>query len=116
MSYDKQTWQTGDVITANKLNHIEDGIAGAGGGGVLVVSYTVDGGTATLNHTWQEIYDAPLAVMLFDMGNEKPVGVAIEFKIVEGDSYTVDFAPFTDLSTVMSFSSASADDYPTAHN
>lgn len=26
MSYEKQTWQKGDVITANKLNHIEDGI------------------------------------------------------------------------------------------
>lgn len=26
MSYTKQNWQTGDVITANKLNHIEDGI------------------------------------------------------------------------------------------
>ena len=27
MAYEKQTWTTGDVITANKLNHIEDGIA-----------------------------------------------------------------------------------------
>ena len=28
MSYIKQTWETGDVITANKLNHMEDGIGG----------------------------------------------------------------------------------------
>lgn len=28
MSYVKQTWNTGDVVTAEKLNHIEDGIAG----------------------------------------------------------------------------------------
>lgn len=27
MAYDKQTWATGQVVTANKLNHIEDGIA-----------------------------------------------------------------------------------------
>ena len=27
MSYTKQTWQNGDVITAEKLNHMEDGIA-----------------------------------------------------------------------------------------
>ena len=33
MSYDKNTWAKGDVITANKLNHIEDGIANASGGG-----------------------------------------------------------------------------------
>lgn len=29
MSYEKQTWQTGDVITAEKLNHIEDGVEAA---------------------------------------------------------------------------------------
>lgn len=32
MAYEKQTWITGEVITEEKLNHIEDGIAGAGGG------------------------------------------------------------------------------------
>lgn len=26
MAYEKQTWKTGDVITAEKLNHMEDGI------------------------------------------------------------------------------------------
>ena len=30
MSYEKTTWQSGDTITAEKLNNIEDGIAGAG--------------------------------------------------------------------------------------
>ena len=29
--YEKQTWNTGDVITEEKLNHIEDGIATGGG-------------------------------------------------------------------------------------
>lgn len=28
MAYEKQTWVTGEVITAEKLNHIEEGIAG----------------------------------------------------------------------------------------
>ena len=41
MSYSKQTWQTGDVVTSAKLNHMEDGIAAAGGGGVLVVNVSV---------------------------------------------------------------------------
>ena len=31
MSYEKQTWTTGDVITADKMNHMEDGIANGGG-------------------------------------------------------------------------------------
>lgn len=29
MSYEKTTWATGDVVTAEKLNNIEDGIANA---------------------------------------------------------------------------------------
>lgn len=29
--YEKQTWNTGDVITEEKLNHMEDGISNAGG-------------------------------------------------------------------------------------
>ena len=29
MAYTKQTWQTGDTITAEKLNHIEDGVGDA---------------------------------------------------------------------------------------
>ena len=29
MPYTKQTWETGDVVTAAKMNHIEDGIANA---------------------------------------------------------------------------------------
>lgn len=58
MSYNKTNWKTGDVISAEKLNNIEDGIAGAGG--VLVVNETIDESTgiATLDKTWQEIYDA----------------------------------------------------------
>ena len=29
MSYEKQTWQTGDIVTSAKLNHMEDGIENA---------------------------------------------------------------------------------------
>lgn len=32
MAYEKQEWKCGDVVTAEKLNHMEDGIAEAGGG------------------------------------------------------------------------------------
>lgn len=31
MSYEKQTWETGEIITAEKLNHMENGIENAGG-------------------------------------------------------------------------------------
>ena len=32
MAYVKQTWACGDEITAEKLNHMEDGIESARGG------------------------------------------------------------------------------------
>jgi hypothetical protein len=32
MSYTPTTWQTGDTITAEKLNKLENGVANAGGG------------------------------------------------------------------------------------
>lgn len=61
MSYEKQTWQTGDVITEEKLNHIENGIADAGTG--LIVNAEVDGQTQreVLDKTWEEIHDAIVA-------------------------------------------------------
>lgn len=53
MSYEKQTWASGDVITAEKLNHIESGI----GASALVVKDT----NGVLDKTWKEINDALLA-------------------------------------------------------
>lgn len=40
MSYTPTEWKTGDVITAEKLNNIESGIVGAGGGDSVI--YYVD--------------------------------------------------------------------------
>lgn len=88
MAYEKQTWQTGDVITQEKLNHMEQGIEdayelpavtetdngkvlgvengqfglvdGGSGGGTLVVNINETGDVYTLDKTWQEIFDAYL--------------------------------------------------------
>ena len=59
MSYTKQTWNTGDIITAQKLNHMEDGIV-QGGGGSLLVKFTFDpdNETYTCNKTFAEVYAA----------------------------------------------------------
>lgn len=32
MAYEKQTWECGDTVTAEKLNHIEEGIEELSGG------------------------------------------------------------------------------------
>lgn len=40
--YDKINWQTGDIITAEKLNHMESGIAAANEGEILHITATED--------------------------------------------------------------------------
>lgn len=67
MAYEKQTWVCGETITADKLNHIEDGIAdccGGGGGDLLVVNITAysancgDTPVITADKTQEEIVQA----------------------------------------------------------
>lgn len=41
MSYEKTTWETGDTITAEKLNKLENGVAEAGESGGVLVTFTV---------------------------------------------------------------------------
>lgn len=56
MSYAPYTWQNGDTVTANKLNHMEQGIAA--GGGYLVVNCTSSGGALVLDQTAGDIIDS----------------------------------------------------------
>lgn len=69
MSYTKQTWQCGETITADKLNHMEDGIEEccSNSGGALIVEFDhhedcpvgyMGDGIDYYNHTWQEVKDA----------------------------------------------------------
>ena len=61
MAYTPTQWETGDTITAEKLNKIESGIEGAtNDGGVLLINvvHDEDTGITTLDKTWKEIHDA----------------------------------------------------------
>ena len=64
MSYTPTEWKSGDVITAEKLNHIEEGIGEAGGssgGGALILRplATPQAGHALdFEETFDEVYDA----------------------------------------------------------
>lgn len=65
MAYTKQTWETGDTIIADKLNHMEDGIAEGGSGGeTFVVNFTYDDQTNkyTADKTFQEIETAAISI------------------------------------------------------
>lgn len=92
MSYTPTNWETGDTITAEKLNKLEQGVANAGGstgGGVLVV-HDVDG---TLDKTWQEIMDAPLAIIK-EVGEDYAFLKYLVSAEADIDLYLVTFADF----------------------
>lgn len=55
MAYEKQTWTTGDVITQEKLNHMEDGIASTGN--ELLIRF-VNGSTPSFSHSFSEMKEA----------------------------------------------------------
>ena len=63
MSYTPTDWKTGDLITAEKLNNMESGIAG-GGAGLFVINATgiADENNVqtqpTIDKTWDEIVAA----------------------------------------------------------
>lgn len=61
MSYTPHTWQTGETVTAEKLNALEQGVANAGGGGGGVLKATFSNNT--LDVTWQNIYDAGFCIL-----------------------------------------------------
>lgn len=58
MSYEPTVWQTGDVVTAEKMNKLEQGVANSGGGGFLLVHVLVSVSSATMDKTWNEINEA----------------------------------------------------------
>ena len=76
MAYTKNIWTSGDIVTSEKLNHIEDGINniqeavsmmefGGSGSSVFLINAieSEDDGNhlLTLDKTWQEIYDAHIS-------------------------------------------------------
>lgn len=60
MAYSRKTWECGDVVTAEALNNIEDGIeeAMSGSGGKFVVTFTYSNNTWTSDKTIDEILGA----------------------------------------------------------
>ena len=68
MSYTPTVWNTGDVITAEKLNHAEEGIKNAFSTYVVNFTLNSDDYSVTCDKTYQEIDDAtyenvPIAIL-----------------------------------------------------
>ena len=105
MAYQKQTWVTGETITEQKLNHMEDGIANT----ILAVDATVEEVEGdlvfTLDKTWQQIHDASYA-FLADGETYHPI-----YRIwLEDGKYRVQFS--NGLFENMVFRTETADGYP----
>ena len=62
MTYTKTVWQDGDVITAQKMNNIENGIENvAGNESTAFIINESSESTGVLDKTWKEIHDAFLS-------------------------------------------------------
>lgn len=87
MSYSPTTWNTGDTITASKMNKIENGVAE---GSSLICNCTYNSSTDkyTLDKTLQEIYNALL------------VGTPVYIKYVYGTVLT-SFSSVISLSPII---------------
>lgn len=68
MAYDKHIWTCDEPITVERLNHIEDGIANAGGGDCGYeceyesLGTLVDGEYTTVNTYGVNLVDLPTAI------------------------------------------------------
>ena len=74
MSYTPTTWANGDVVTATKLNKIEQGIAN--GGGVFLVTFTLQ------SNQYQYLADKTYGEIKTAIDN----GNSIMFKVDDGHS------------------------------
>ena len=99
MSYDPTNWKAGDVISSQKLNKLEQGVADAGGGGgnlVVTITKTEEGGevTYTADKTAGEIKAAMESgqgvAIPYTMVNESGSEYVIS-KVGEGGSYDSNF-------------------------
>lgn len=109
MSYTKTTWQNGDIITAEKLNHIEDGVANLNG--VLIVHIIEDEPiyeSDTLQERADKLkFDKTFAELETAMENDKIILVAQDgYYMPDGASPLIEMDCSVDSETgVQSFSS-----------
>jgi len=134
MSYEPTVWAANDVITAAKMNKIEQGIENSSGGGSLIVNVieesATNGGTrgASNNSTYRfnktagEVINAinnGAVVWLFGEAADEEAGITAQNKslltgmtVTAGDSgSTYEF-----MSNGTYFEATSLDDYPTTSN
>lgn len=119
MAYVKTTWETGDVITAEKLNNMEGGIEANGPFIVTIRANETETGTElVLDKTVQEISDALNAgkyCPLYDQVEDtlKHIGIilCVSYSVTRSIINTIETL---DAGTVKGeqYTAVNADDYP----
>ncbi len=56
MAYEPKEWQCGEVVTADALNHLEQGVADSAS--IFVVNFNDDGGTWVADKAWSDAEQA----------------------------------------------------------
>lgn len=88
MSYNKKTWQTGDTITAEALNNLEQGCDDANVGPLAVVATLgvneSSKKTLTMNKTAEEVYEAAAAGRLIKLSFAISESVSVECVLAVG--------------------------------
>lgn len=105
MSYTPTEWKTGDIVSSQRLNKLEEGVKDAYE--VMVINDTL----GTLDKTWQEIYDAmsqgKMCVVRIALGaSGGPISThTVSDAASSGGEYTVTAGTDT-------YSASSATEYP----
>lgn len=115
MTYVPTVWATGDVITAVKLNKLENGVAAIDG--VMVVPAEEEGDTATLTATYAEIAAAMTAkipvFVIFQGEGYNTIYPVYTHGVISGDTTVYQIVAYDFSSTAALYFVADAEDgYP----
>lgn len=108
MAYEKTTWAAGDIVTAAKLNNLENGVANAS---VIILEGTVEDNILKLNMTAGDLYTAIKSghtIMLYDSDNQEALHTLRSAAYSDKGYYF----EFNGPGKILAFEASSADDYP----
>ena len=111
MAYVRQAWKTGDIITAEKLNNIEDGIV-TNKNFIIKSTISYDDGTVALDKTFEEIVVAVrnnglVPIITLEVPDGSQLANINKITIDEQSHY---YAIVTDVG--LAFAAESRNDYP----
>lgn len=107
--YTKTVWATGDIVTSEKLNNIENALSG-----LLPLFLHVNPETAALDHTWNEIHEAlasRMVVLCIDQTDEGSFRGQIRITSLQSEGTPPYIIAFADDNNY-GFQCSDPDDYP----